>query len=66
MPGESFAGGDIPKIDEIVNSIAGKFKTQDAIQSAAYKEIIQYYTFHGAKLKLHELVKEREATIRET
>lgn len=45
---------DIPKIDEIIKQIVGMFLTKEAIQSAAIKEIQQFYTYHGGKYKLGE------------
>lgn len=45
---------DIPKIDEIVNQVIGLFSTKEAIESAAIKDIQQFYTYHGGKYKLGE------------
>ncbi len=45
---------DIPKMDEIIKQIVGMFLTKEAIQSAAIKDIQQFYTYHGGQYKLGE------------
>lgn len=45
---------DIPKINEIADQVGGLFSTKEAIESAAIKDIHQFYTYHGAKYKLGE------------
>jgi hypothetical protein len=47
---------DIPKIDEIVNQVETMFTSKQAIESAGIMDAQQYYTFHGAKYKLAEVV----------
>lgn len=47
---------DTPKIDEIVDQVLSLFTSKEAIQSAAIKDIQQFYTYHGGKYKLGEEV----------
>jgi hypothetical protein len=52
---------DIPKIDEIVNQVETMFTSKQAIESAGIMDAQQFYTFHGAKYKLAEVL---EGTIK--
>jgi hypothetical protein len=45
---------DIPKMEAIINQLEATYSTKEAIESAAIKDIQQFYTFHGAKYKLGE------------
>ena len=45
---------EIPKIEKIINQIVSMFLTKEAIESAAIKDIQQFYTYHGGKYKLSE------------
>lgn len=47
---------DIPKINEICDQVKKTFSSKEAIESVAIKDIIQLYTFNGAKYKLHEIL----------
>jgi hypothetical protein len=47
---------DIPKIDEIVNQVETMFTSKQAIESAGIADAQQFYTFHGAKYKLAEVL----------
>ena len=47
---------DIPKMDAVIKQAETTYSTKEAIESAAIKDILQFYTFHGAKYKLGETV----------
>lgn len=47
---------DIPKIKEICEQVAATFTSREAIESAAIKDILQLYNFHGGKYRLNEQV----------
>jgi len=47
---------DVPKMDAVIRQAEATYSTKEAIESAAIKDIIQFYTFHGAKYKLGEVV----------
>lgn len=51
---------DVPKIKEITNQVAATFTSKEAIESAAIKDIIQLYSFNGAKYKLNEILKGKQ------
>jgi hypothetical protein len=44
----------VPNMDQIVDQTGRLFSSREAIESAAVKEIQQFYTFHGGKYKLGE------------
>lgn len=47
---------DVPKIKEITNQVGSMFTSKEAIESAAIKDILQVYSFNGAKYKLNEIL----------
>jgi hypothetical protein len=47
---------DVPRIDEIVNQVESKFITKEGIESAGIMDAQQFYTYHGAKYKLAEIL----------
>jgi len=47
---------DVPKIKEITDQVAKMFTSKEVIESAAIKDIIQLYSFNGAKYKLNEVL----------
>jgi ubiquitin-protein ligase len=47
---------DVPKINEICDQVEKVFSSKESIESAAIKDIIQLYTFNGAKYTLHEVL----------
>lgn len=46
----------IPNIDAVIKQVENTYSSREAIESAAIKEIQQFYTFHGGKYKLGETV----------
>jgi hypothetical protein len=47
---------DIPKINEIVSQVEATFSTRQSVESAAIADAQQFYTFHGAKYNLGEVL----------
>lgn len=47
---------DVPKIKEITKQVGDMFTSREAIESGAIKDVLQLYTFNGAKYKLHEVL----------
>jgi len=43
-----------PKTAQVLTQLTAMFSSREAIQSVAIKDILQYYTFHGARYKLNE------------
>jgi len=48
---------DLPNVDQIIEQLKGLYSSKDMIETAAIKEIKQFYTFHGGKYKLGEEIK---------
>ncbi len=46
---------DSSMVDQVVTQMMTMFSSREAIQSVACKEILQYYSFHGARYKLDEV-----------
>ena len=47
---------DIPKMDEIITQMEKSYSTKAGIESQAIQDAQQFYTFHGAKYTLHEVL----------
>ncbi|PWJ43968.1 hypothetical protein [Sediminitomix flava] len=45
---------DAPNMDQIFRQVANMYATKEAIEAGAIKEILQFYTFHGARYELGE------------
>lgn len=46
----------IPNIKEITNQVSSMFSSKEEIESATIKEILQVYSFNGAKYKLNKIL----------
>lgn len=46
----------IPEMDKVIKQLEGIYSTREAIESASIKDIQQFYTFHGAKYNLGEVL----------
>jgi hypothetical protein len=47
---------DVPKIGEIISQTRQMYSTRESIESSAIKDARQFYTFHGGKYKLGEVI----------
>lgn len=47
---------DIPNIDKVIDQIENRFSTKAGIESAAIQDAQQFYTFHGGKYLLGEVL----------
>lgn len=47
---------DIPNLDAVVKQVEGMYSTREAVESSAILDAQQFYTFHGAKYKLGEVI----------
>jgi len=47
---------NIPNIDAVIKQVESTYSSREAIESAAIKEIQQFYSFHGGKYKLGQTV----------
>lgn len=48
---------EIPNMEKVIGQIEAMYSSKESIESAAIKEIIQFYTFHGGKYKLGEQIR---------
>lgn len=51
---------DIPNIKEIINQVSTMFTSKEEIESSTIKEILQMYSFNGAKYKLNNILKGKQ------
>lgn len=47
---------DIPNLDAVIKQVEGMYSTREAVESSAILDAQQFYTFHGAKYKLGEVI----------
>lgn len=47
---------DIPKMDEVITQMERSYSTKAGIEAQAIQDAQQFYTFHGAKYELNEVL----------
>lgn len=47
---------DVPKIDEIITQMENTYSTKAGVEAQAILDAQQFYTFHGARYKLNEVL----------